>query len=93
MVKVDSNNQPDMKMDEIKKMTMRERMLSGISKATNRIIALDDLIQDASSLELRQELQQERRFWQDVVNDNNEVLEDIVEDFVPPEYRDFFSEV
>lgn len=66
-----------MKMDEIKKMTMRERMLSGISKATDRIIALDDLIQKAGSLELRQELQQERRFWQDVVNDNNEVLEDM----------------
>lgn len=64
-------------MDEIKKMTMRERMLSGISKATDRIIALDDLIQKAGSLELRQELQQERRFWQDVVNDNNEVLEDM----------------
>lgn len=77
MVKVDSNNQPEMKMDEIKKMTMRERMLSGISKATDRIIALDDLIQKAGSLELRQELQQERRFWQDVVNDNNEVLEDM----------------
>ena len=39
-------------------MTMRERMLSGISKANARIIALDDLIRDASSLELRQELQQ-----------------------------------
>lgn len=56
-------------------MTMRERMLSGISKATDRIIALDDLIQDVSSLELRQELQQERRFWQDVVDDHNDVLE------------------
>ena len=56
-------------------MTMRERMLSGISKANARIIALDDLIQDASSLELRQELQQERRFWQDVIDDNNDVLE------------------
>ena len=56
-------------------MTMRERMLSGISKANARIIALDDLIQDASSLELRQELQQERKFWQDVIDDNNDVLE------------------
>lgn len=50
-------------------------MLSGISKANARIIALDDLIQDTSSLELRQELQQERRFWQDVIDDNNDVLE------------------
>ena len=56
-------------------MTMRERMLSGISKANARIIALDDLIRDASSLELRQELRQERKFWQDVVDDNNDVLE------------------
>ena len=61
MVKLDSNNQPEMKMDEI-----------------NQVLA------ENANFNLTEP---EVDFWEwaDMM--------DVVEDFVPPEYRDFFSEV